>query len=102
MDPNVVSRLMSKYTQKLAPSHWSRKFICSETSQTYIPHTSWKQENKIENYTHIQPANESIKALHPKRKIKHPIIRKLNKREFEIRTKILSTIISEGDLKSVI
>ena len=101
MDPNALSRLMSRYTQKCPPNHRQHNTLLVNSSESSAVSTPHKPEVKEE--ISINCASSFIqnpKSLTHKSHF-HPKFRKLNKREIEVRTKILSTIISEGDLKSV-
>ena len=101
INSDLLARLMSRYTQKRSPFQEFKDSIFYKHKQTH--EFSILNECKInEEYDrkyisifHPKSKDFSIRAKH------HPRIRKLNQREKEIRAKILSTIMSEGDLKSI-
>ena len=101
INSDLLARLMSRYTQKRSPFQEFKNSIFDKHKQTHessILNKSEIKEERDRKYIstfHPKSKDFSIRAKH------HPRIRKLNQREKEIRTKILSTIMSEGDLKSI-
>ena len=97
---DLLTRLMSRYTQKRSPFQEYKEMTNNKFSQinTSLPRKSEKKEEQ--KYKLISSFQPKVKDLSGRTKC-HPRIRLLNRREIEIRTKILSTIMSEGDLNSI-